>query len=155
MPVTISASKGERRPYSEPAVGAGKGRRPPNTYLNGQTSWQHTRPSKSQSPRCSCQSSLWPGRCLRGPHGPGGRDMSPQAAYFILIGRPGPTISGPPPDDHLFHAGHLVQGINSGHSHDTQQGRDPCSHLAGEEVMTTSAEMMVARPWAQCSGLHT
>lgn len=113
MPVTISASKGEAILTLGQAVGAGK-RVQAGTYRNGQTSWQHTRPSKSQSRKCFCQSSLWPGRCPRGPRGP--EEESHVTLSCVLYPNwdawakhLSTTLS-----DHLSSFGHLKQGINSG-----------------------------------------
>lgn len=49
-------------------------------------------------------------------------------ALFLLEGL-GQTSQYHPLNDHLFCAGHLVQGINSGHSHDTWQARIPAAVL--------------------------
>lgn len=53
----------------------------------------------------------------------------PRLLALFLLGGPDQTSQYHPLNDHLFCAGHLVQGINSGHSHDTQQAGIPAAIL--------------------------
>lgn len=91
------------------------------TNLNDQTSWQHIRLSRSRSVRCFCQSSSWPGRCLRGPRGPAGKRTQVPLSLPASSLR-GPALCRTPQWEIMPHSLH----------HSARQERDSCSCLTGE-----------------------